>query len=96
MDIFGITLSPSLNKNGEIKVVIIVMTPINGNRKLLTAPTSTPTFTITIENSPLGAESAKAERSDFLAGCLNMKFPSIFPPNFIPMETAIRAIAIRM
>ena len=90
------TLSPTLNKNGVINDVIIEITPTSGKRKALTAPTSTPVFTITIENSPLGAASAKAERSDFLAGCLNNRLPSRLPPNFIPMVTAISAIAIKI
>ncbi len=90
------TLSPALNKNGVIKDVIIVITPIIGKRNALTAPASTPAFTITIENSPLGAARANAERSYFLLGCLNIIFPSIFPPNLIPNVTAIRAIATKI
>jgi len=45
-----------------MNAVIIVINPINGKRNALTTPISTPTFTITIENSPRGADNAKAER----------------------------------
>ena len=54
----GIILSPALKNNGEINAVIIEMIPTSGNRNALTAPASTPTFMITIENSPLGAANA--------------------------------------
>ena len=47
-----------------MKAVIIVISPINGKRNALTTPISTPTFTIIIENSPRGADNAKAERND--------------------------------
>jgi len=47
-----------------MNAVIIVINPINGKRNALTTPISTPTFTITIENSPRGADNAKAERND--------------------------------
>ena len=40
--------------------VIIVINPISGKRNALTTPMSTPTFTIIIENSPRGADTAKA------------------------------------
>ena len=90
------TLSPALNKNGVIKDVMIEIIPINGKRKALTAPISTPAFTITMENSHLGAARAKAARRDFFLFCLNRIFPIIFPPNFIPIATAIRANAMKM
>ena len=76
-----------------MNAVIIEIKPIRGNTKLLTAPMSTPVLTITIENSPLGAASVKADRSDFLLFCLKMKFPSKFPPNFIKVATKIRTRA---
>ena len=90
------TLSPTLNKNGVINDVITEITPTRGKRKGLTAPRSTPVFIITIENSPLGAASSEAERSDFHGGCLNNRLPSRLPPNFTPMATAINPIAIKI
>jgi len=53
-----------------MNAVIIVINPINGKRNALTTPISTPTLTITIENSPRGADNAKAERNDFPFSCL--------------------------
>jgi len=79
-----------------MKAVIIVINPINGKRNALTTPMSTPTFTITIENSPRGADNAKAERNDFAFSCLNDMFPRRFAPNFIATVTAINAIAMKM
>ena len=58
-------LSPTLIRKGDINAVIIVINPINGKRNALTTPMSTPTLTITIENSPRGADSAKATRNAF-------------------------------
>jgi len=57
-------LSLAFIKNGEMNAVIIVIIPINGKRKALTAPKSTPTLTITIENSPLGAAKVNADLSE--------------------------------
>ena len=54
-----------------MNAVIIVINPINGKRNALTTPISTPTFTITIENSPRGADNAKAERNDLPFSILN-------------------------
>ena len=54
-----------------MKAVIIVINPINGKRNALTTPISTPTLTITIENSPRGADNAKAERKDRKSTRLN-------------------------
>jgi len=48
-----------------MNAVIIVISPINGKRNALTTPISTPTLTKTIENSPRGADNAKAERNAF-------------------------------
>jgi len=79
-----------------MKAVIIVINPINGKRNALTTPISTPTLTITIENSPRGADNAKAERNDFPFSCLNAMFPRRFPANFIATVTAINAIAMKM
>ena len=87
--------SPTFTKKGVINAVIMAIIPINGNKNALTTPASTPTLTITIENSPLGAASVKAERSDFGFGCLSIIFPSKFPPSFIPSATAISAIAMK-
>ncbi|KFM15744.1 hypothetical protein AAA799P11_01478 [Marine Group I thaumarchaeote SCGC AAA799-P11] len=81
---------------GERNAVIIEIIPIRGNKKVLTAPISTPALTITIENSPLGAPRVNAERRDLPRFCLNKIFPIMFPPNFIPVATAINAIAIQM
>ena len=82
--------------NGDINAVMMDIKPINGNKKVLTMPKSTPTLTITIENSPRGADNANAERSDLFLGCLNSIFPKILPPNFIPVATAIKANAMKM
>jgi len=71
-------LSPRRIRKGEINAVIIVINPINGKRNALTTPMSTPTFTIIIENSPRGADNAKAERNDFPFSCLNAMFPRRF------------------
>jgi len=79
-----------------MNAVIIVINPINGKRNALTTPISTPTFTITIENSPRGADNAKAERNDLLFPILIAVVPRRFPPNFIAMVTAISAIAMKM
>ena len=79
-----------------MNAVIIVIKPINGKRNALTTPISTPTFTITIENSPRGADNAKAERNDLPFSNLNIVFPRRIPPNFIAMVTAINAIAMKM
>ena len=79
-----------------MNAVIIVINPINGKRNALTTPISTPTFTITIENSPRGADNAKAERNDLPFSILNIVLPRRFPPNFIAMVTAISAIAMKM
>ena len=79
-----------------MKAVIIVISPINGKRNALTTPISTPTLTITIENSPRGADNAKAERNDLPFSNLNIVFPRRFAPNFIAMVTAINAIAMKM
>ena len=79
-----------------MNAVIIVINPINGKRNALTTPISTPTFTITIENSPRGADNAKAERNDLPFSILNAILPRRFPPNFIAMVTAISAIAMKM
>jgi len=79
-----------------MNAVIIVISPINGKRNALTTPISTPTFTITIENSPRGADNAKAERNDLLFPILNAVVPRRFPPNFIAIVTAINAIAMKM
>jgi len=79
-----------------MNAVIIVINPINGKRNALTTPISTPTFTITIENSPRGADNAKAERNDLLFPILNAVVPRRFPLNFIAMVTAISAIAMKM
>ena len=79
-----------------MNAVIIVINPISGKRNALTTPMSTPTFTITIENSPRGADSAKAERNDLPFSNLNAVFPRRFPPNFIAMVTPINAIAIKI
>ena len=79
-----------------MKAVIIVISPINGKRNALTTPISTPTLTITIENSPRGADNAKAERNDLPFSNLNIVFPRRFPANFIAMVTAINAIAMKM
>ena len=79
-----------------MKAVIIVINPINGKRNALTTPISTPTLTITIENSPRGADNAKAERNDFPLSCRNAMFPRRFPANFIAIVTAINAIAMKM
>jgi len=62
-----------------MNAVIIVINPINGKRNALTTPISTPTFTITIENSPRGADNAKAERNDLLFPILNAVVPRKFP-----------------
>ena len=58
-----------------MNAVIIVINPINGKRNALTTPISTPTFTITIENSPRGADNAKAERNDLPFPILNAVVP---------------------
>ena len=79
-----------------MNAVIIVINPINGKRNALTTPISTPTFTITIENSPRGADNAKAERNDLPFSNLNAVFPRRFPLNFIAMVTAINAMAMKM
>ena len=79
-----------------MNAVIIDISPINGKRNALTTPASTPTLTITIENSPRGADSAKATRNAFFLDCLNMVFPRRFDPNFIAVVTAINAIAMKM
>ena len=79
-----------------MKAVIIVINPINGKRNALTTPISTPTLTITIENSPRGADNAKAERNDFPFSCQNAMFPRRVPGNFIATVTAINAIAMKM
>ncbi len=79
-----------------MNAVIIVMIPIKGKRNALTAPRSTPTFTMTIENSPLGEANANADLNDFLGFCLKIMFPSIFPPNFMPVATTISASAMKM
>ena len=79
-----------------MNAVMIDIKPINGNKKALTMPISTPTFTITIENSPRGADNANAVRNDLFLGCLNSIFPKILPPNFIPVATAIKANAMKM
>ena len=79
-----------------MNAVIIVINPISGKRNALTTPISTPTFTITIENSPRGADSVKAERNDLLFSSLNAVLPRRFPLNFIAMVTAINAIAMKM
>ena len=76
--------------------MIIEIIPTNGNKNALTAPISTPTFTITIENSPRGAANVNAERSAFPRFCLKIKLPNILPPNFIPVATAIKAIAMKI
>ena len=89
-------MSLALTKNGEINAVIIEIIPTNGNKNALTAPISTPTFTITIENSPRGAANVNAERSAFPRYCLKIKLPNILPPNFIPVATAIKAIAMKI
>ena len=79
-----------------MNAVIIVISPINGKRNALTTPISTPTFTIIIENSPRGADNAKAERNDLPFSNLNIVFPRRFPLNFIAMVTVINAIAMKM
>jgi len=79
-----------------MNALIIVINPINGKRNALTTPISTPTFTITIENSPRGADNAKAERNDFPFSCLNAVFPRRIQANFIATVTAINAIAMKM
>ena len=79
-----------------MNAVIIVINPISGKRNALTTPISTPTFTITIENLPRGADSAKAERNDLLFSNLTAVLPRRFPPNFIAMVTAISAIEMKM
>ena len=71
--------------------VIIVITPINGNKNALTTPASTPTLIITIENSPRGAAKVNADLRDFPRSCLKIKLPSKFHPNLINSATAIRA-----
>ena len=83
-------------RKGDMNAVIIVINPISGKRNALTTPISTPTFTIIIENSPRGADNAKAERNDLPFSNLNAVFPRRFPPNFIAMVTAINAIAMKM
>ena len=90
------TLSPARIMNGDMNAVMIVIKPINGNKKALTMPISTPTFTITIENSPRGADNANAERNDLFLGCLNIIFPKILLPYFIAVATAINANAMKM
>jgi len=89
-------LSPRRIRKGEINAVIIVISPINGKRNALTTPISTPTLTITIENSPRGADNAKAERNDFTFSSLNIVFPRRIPANYIAIVTAINAIAMKM
>ena len=79
-----------------MNAVIIVINPISGKRNALTTPMSTPTFTITIENSPRGADNAKAERNDLPFSSLNAALPRRFPLNFIAIVTAINAIARKM
>ena len=79
-----------------MNAVIIAIRPINGNKNALTTPASTPTLIITMENSPRGAASVNATLNDLLRGCLEIKLPSMFPPNFIPNATAINAIAMKM
>ena len=79
-----------------MNAVMIDIKPINGNKKALTMPISTPTFTITIENSPRGADNANADRSDLFLGCLNNIFPKRLVPNFIAVATAINANAMKM
>jgi hypothetical protein len=79
-----------------MNAVTMVIKPINGKRNALTTPISTPTFIITIENSPRGAASANATRNDFPLGCLNAIFPRRLLPNFIATVTAINAIARKM
>ena len=79
-----------------MNAVIIDIIPTRGNKNADTAPISTPTFTITIENSPRGAANVNAERSAFPRFCRKIKLPNMFPPNFIPVATAIRAIAIKI
>ena len=79
-----------------MNAVMIVINPINGKRNALTTPMSTPTFTITIENSPRGADNVKAERNDLPFSNLNTVFPRRFPPNFIAVVTAINAIAMKI
>ena len=79
-----------------MKAVIIVISPINGKRNALTTPISTPTLTITIENSPRGADNVKAERNDLPFPILTAVVPRRFPPNFIAMVTAISAIAMKI
>ena len=83
-------------RKGDMNAVIIVINPISGKRNALTTPISTPTFTITIENSPRGADNAKAERNDLPFSSLNIVFPRRFPLNFIAMVTAMSAIAMKM
>ena len=88
-------LSPVLITNGVMKAVIIEIIPIIGNKNALTAPISTPTFIITIENSPLG-ERASEERSVLWNPCLNKNPPNKVPPNFTNIYTAMKTKAISM
>ena len=79
-----------------MNVVIIAIIPINGNKKALTTPASTPTLIIIIENSPRGAANVNADLNDLVLDCLKMKLPSRFPPNYMPIATAISAIAMKI
>ena len=79
-----------------MNAVIIEIIPTKGNKNELTAPISTPAFIITIENSPRGAARVNAERSALERFCPNITLPIKLEPNFIPIETAIRASAMKI
>ena len=76
-----------------MKAVVIHIIPTNGNKNELITPKSTPTLTMTIENSPLGAANTNAERNASGVFFLNIKLPVKLLTNFIAIVTEINIIA---
>ena len=62
----------------------------------LMTPKSTPTFTITIENSPLGAANTNADLNASGVFCLNMKLLRKLLLNFINTVIDINITATRI